>query len=78
MLCRTRKALEQHLAAVAARLDGRPGQATDAADCQVVQVPTSITVIAQDGPGRTEIRLAGAPRGTGWTDTYLPTTDAAR
>ena len=42
-------------------------------DCQVIRVPTAITIVQRKGPGRTEVKPNDSqPMEAGWTDAWLP------
>jgi hypothetical protein len=52
----------------------RAGEAVDGpVDCQLIRVPTAITILQRKGPGRTEVKPNEAhPMEAGWTDAWLP------
>ncbi len=67
VLCRS----EDDLSRLARR---RSGQAVDGpVECQVVRVPTPITIVQRKTPGQTEVKpTTGQPWTDGWTDAWLP------
>ncbi|HEY4040445.1 MAG TPA: hypothetical protein VGM32_01220 [Rhodopila sp.] len=67
VLCRT----EDDLIRLGQR---RAGDAVEGpVDCQVVRVPTAITILQRKGPGRTEVKPGDSePMASGWTDAWLP------
>jgi hypothetical protein len=69
-LCRTEADLQQHQAAIAARLDG--GTATEPSGCRLVQAMTAVTVLERHGSARTEVGLPGSSDRLGWTDALMP------
>ncbi len=69
LLCPTESDLEQHQAAVTARLDGR--EAADPIACHQVGAMTAVTVVDRHGPARTEVRVPGQPEQLGWTDAVV-------
>lgn len=69
-LCRTPEDLAQHHVAVAARLDG--GHAAEPPGCRMIQGQTAVSVLAREGPGRTQVRITATPTETGWTNSFLP------
>lgn len=69
LLCRTETDLQQHEAAIVARLDGT--EAAEPAGCRRVRRMTSVTVLDRHGPARTQVHLFGPPEETGWTDTVV-------
>ena len=76
VFCRTSEDLQQHLAAIVARLDGTSAVA-EPVGCSVIREATAVQVLARNGPARTEVRISNAPAGTGsggtgWTDAFLP------
>jgi hypothetical protein len=52
----------------------RAGEPVDGpVDCQVIRVPTAITIVQRRGPGRTEVKTGDAQAmESGWTDAWLP------
>lgn len=50
----------------------RSGETDGPADCRIVTVPTAVTIMQRNGPGRTKVRLTDAANITGWTDVWLP------
>ncbi len=69
LLCPTEADLEQHQAAVTARLDGR--DAADPVACHQVGAMTAVAVVDRHGPARTEVRMPGQPEQLGWTDAVV-------
>jgi hypothetical protein len=81
LLCHTEAALQQHQAAVVARLSG--GTAQEPTGCRFVRDMVAVDVLQRDGPARTEVRLhdasaqggpavaAGASGEVGWTDSMV-------
>ncbi len=69
LLCGTEAQLEQHEAAVAARLDGR--EALEPAGCHFVRSLTPVDVVDRHGQARTQVRLAGQTEQLGWTDAVV-------
>ena len=63
--CRSRDDLDR-LAANRARTEG-----AGRADCQMIRVPTAVTVIQRDGPGHTLVKITDS-NASGWTDVWLP------
>ena len=72
VFCRTEEDLRQHLAAVAARLDGSTARYAEAPGCRVIRARTAVSVVSRQGPGRTQVKLSEAAADTGWTDAFLP------
>lgn len=70
LLCGTEGALQQHQAAVAARLAGQ--EANEPSDCRIVRAMTPVTVVDRHGLSRTQVMLPGPPASTGWTDVVIP------
>ncbi len=71
MLCASEADLEQHQAAVSARLDGRTSP--EPAGCRIVREMMAVSVLARHGPAKTEVSLpASAGQKTGWTDAPIP------
>jgi hypothetical protein len=66
LLCRTESDLQQHEAAVTARLDGR--EAPEPVGCRPVRFMTAVAVLDRHGPARTQVRIPGPPEQVGWTD----------
>jgi hypothetical protein len=77
VFCRTADDLHQHVAAIVARLDRSSRAVGEPAGCRVLLERTDITIVARDGPARTEVRMSKAPGDTGWTDAYLPQASGA-
>ncbi len=70
LLCRTQADLQQHQAAIAARLSG--GHLAEPSGCRIVRAMTAVTVVERDGPARTEVRLPGSSeQQLGWTDAAI-------
>ena len=69
VLCKTEDDLDRHAANMIARVSGGEQQT---ADCHAIDRPTGIQIVEREGPGRTEVKLAGADGETGWTDVWLP------
>ena len=69
LLCRTEADLQQHEAAIAARLDGR--EAPEPAGCRPIRTITPVEVLDRHGLARTQVRLPGPPEQTGWTDAVV-------
>jgi hypothetical protein len=69
LLCRTEADLQQHEAAIAARLDGQ--EAPEPVGCRPVKTMTPVTVLDRHGLARTQVKLAGPPEQTGWTDAVV-------
>ncbi len=65
-ICRSVEDLAR-LAANRARTEGG-----GRADCQIVQVPTAVSVVQRMAPGRTQVRLTDRPTTVVWTDVWLP------
>jgi hypothetical protein len=65
VLCRS----TEDLARLVANRTG--GDGGGPADCRIIKVPTAITILQRQGPGRTEVQVTGA-EATGWTDVWLP------
>ena len=70
LLCRTEEDLQDHQAAVAARLDGHPTQ--EPGGCHRLSAVTGVSVVERHGPARTEVRLPGPAEAVGWTDAVVP------
>ena len=68
-LCRTEAALQQHQAAMAARLEGREG--VEPVGCRPVTALTVVSVVERHGPAATEVRVPGQPDPVGWTDAIV-------
>jgi hypothetical protein len=69
VLCKTEDDLDRHAANMIARVSGAEQQT---ADCHAIDRPTGIQIVEREGPGRTQVKLAGADGETGWTDVWLP------
>jgi hypothetical protein len=69
LVCRTEADLQQHEAAIAARLDGQ--EAPEPVGCRPVRNMTPVTVLDRHGLARTQVKLAGPPEQTGWTDAVV-------
>jgi hypothetical protein len=69
LLCSTEAQLEQHEAAVTARLDGR--EALEPSGCRFVRSLTPVDVLDRHGQARTQVRLPGQTEQTGWTDAVV-------
>ncbi|HTI84429.1 MAG TPA: hypothetical protein VL614_28595 [Acetobacteraceae bacterium] len=69
VVCKTEDDLDRHAANMIARVSGGVQQT---ADCHAIDRPTGIQIVERAGPGRTQVRLAGADGETGWTDVWLP------
>lgn len=70
LLCRTQADLQQHQAAIVARISG--GHSAEPSGCWVVRAMTAVTVVERDGPARTEVRLPGSSeQQLGWTDQVM-------
>jgi len=69
LLCRTEADLQQHQAAVAARLTG--SAAPEPPGCQIMHAMTAVSVVERHEPARTEVRLPGPPEQLGWTDVAI-------
>ena len=69
LLCRTEEDLQQHEAAVSARLDGK--DAPEPVGCRPVRFMTPVGVISRHGPARTQVRVPGPPEQIGWTDAVV-------
>ncbi len=66
LLCKTEADLQQHVAAVMARLNGQ--EAREPKDCHLVQAMTPVSVVERHGLDRTEVQFGGQ---IGWTDTMI-------
>ncbi len=66
LLCKTEADLQQHVAAVAARLNGT--EASESGGCRLVQTMTPVSVVDRHGPGRTQVKVGNQ---LGWTDTMI-------
>jgi len=69
LVCPTEADLQQHEAALEARLDGH--DAPEPADCRLVQATTPVTVVDRHGQAATEVRLPGQPEQLAWTDAVV-------
>jgi hypothetical protein len=66
VLCRS----EADLARLAANRSGAGGGG--AADCRVINTPTTIDIVQRAGPGRTQVQVNSPASQVGWTDAWLP------
>jgi hypothetical protein len=66
LLCKTEADLQQHEAAVQARLNG--GEAAEPRGCRLVQAMISVSVVQRHGLNRTEVKAGDQ---LGWTDTLI-------
>lgn len=64
-LCRQEADLER----LASR---RLGNEDEPANCRIITVPTAVSIMQRNGPGRTRVRVTDAANITGWTDVWLP------
>jgi len=64
-LCRDEFDLER----LAAR---RRGEDAGPANCRIMTVPTAVTIMQRNGPGRTQVKVTDTANVTGWTDVWLP------
>jgi hypothetical protein len=72
LICSTEAALEEHQAAVQARLEG--GAAAEPVGCRIIREMTPVTILERHGPARTQVALPPpADPKTGWTDAPIPT-----
>jgi hypothetical protein len=69
LLCHTEAALQQHQAAVAARLSG--GEAPEPSGCRFVRDMVAVDVMQRDGLARTEVKLHGTSPEVGWTNAMI-------
>jgi hypothetical protein len=69
VLCKTEDDLDRHAANMIARVSGGEQQT---ADCHAVDQIVGIQIVDREGPGRTQVKLAGPDGETGWTDVWLP------
>ena len=67
VVCQTEDDLDRHAANMIARVSGGEMQT---ANCHAVAQPVGIKIVNREGPGRTEVQLAGGEKG--WTDVWLP------
>ena len=67
VVCQTEDDLDRHAANMVARVSGGEMQS---ANCHAIPQTVGIKIINREGPGRTEVQLAGGE--TGWTDVWLP------
>jgi len=65
VLCRSEADLDR----LADRRRGEP--VDEPIDCQIVRVPTAITILQRKGPGRAEVASSDS-KAAGWTDAWLP------
>ena len=68
VVCQTEDDLDRHAANMVARVSGGEQQT---ANCRVIGQTVGIKIVNREGPGRTQVQLAGSD-GTGWTDAWLP------
>jgi hypothetical protein len=66
LLCKTEADLQQHEAAVAARLNG--DDAAEPAGCRLVQTMMPVSVVGRHGLARTQVKAGNQ---LGWTDTLI-------
>jgi hypothetical protein len=66
LLCKTEADLQQHVAAVMARLNGQ--EAREPKDCHLVQTMTPVSVVERHGLDRTQVKFGDQ---LGWTDTMI-------
>jgi hypothetical protein len=52
---------------------GAPGTGQEP-DCRIVEQTMAIQILNREGIASTEVAVTGAPKQTGWTDAYLPST----
>ena len=69
LVCPTEADLQQHEAAVEARLDGH--DAAEPPSCRFVHAPIAVTVIDRHGPAATEVQMPGQAGQLGWTDAVV-------
>ena len=69
VLCRTEDDLDRHAANMIARVSGAQQQI---ADCPLSTDRPVSRSSNREGPGRTQVKLAGPDGETGWTDVWLP------
>lgn len=69
LVCPTEAALQQHQAALQARVSG--GEVSEPSGCRFVRDRTAVAVLDRHGPSRTEVRLPGPPVQVGWTDSMV-------
>jgi hypothetical protein len=69
VICKTDDDLSRHAANMIARVSGGEQQT---ADCHAIAEPVGIQIVSREGPGRTQVKLAGQNGETGWTDVWLP------
>ena len=69
MLCSSEAALQQHQAAILARLNG--AEVEEPTGCRIVQHGTAVAVLERHGQSHTEVRVPGPPEQVGWTDTMV-------
>jgi hypothetical protein len=67
VFCQTEDDLDRHAANMIARTSG--GE-TQTANCRAIAQTVGIKIVNREGPGRTEVQIAGGE--TGWTDVWLP------
>jgi hypothetical protein len=67
VFCQTEDDLDRHAANMIARVGGGEMQT---ANCRAIAQTVGIKIISREGPGRTEVQIAGGE--TGWTDVWLP------
>ena len=69
LLCRSEADLEQHEAAISARLNGQ--DVGEPSGCRRLTTMTAVSVLDRHGLARTQVRLPGNPGPTGWTDVVI-------
>ena len=75
LMCDTEAKLQQHQAAIVARLSGKP--ADEPAGCHIVRAMTTVSVLTRHGPASTEVHIPGPPEQTGWTDSAVRDPDTS-
>ena len=69
LLCDTEGELQQHQAAVAARMSG--GSAPEPSGCRILSGMTAVGVVERHGLASTEVRLPDSATHQGWTDSLV-------
>ncbi len=69
LLCDTEGELQQHQAAVAARLSG--GSAPEPSGCRILSGMTAVAVVERHGLASTEVSLPNPAGRQGWTDSLV-------
>ena len=69
LLCDTEGELQQHQAAIAARMSG--GSAPEPSGCRILPGMTAVGVIARHGLASTEVSLPDPAGRQGWTDSLV-------